>query len=159
MTICIRKVYFRLSYAPVKANLMCYMNICLQTHAKQSKPTHFRVNLDTGLPPWIQSPCEMVCTFEITASQGYYLLDLTMDAVLLITCQRCLGLVEHIYHHQTKLAVCPNDERAERLMECFDCVISKDDQLNLYDVLIGELYLNSPERPHELDNCHVEMAV
>lgn len=135
------------------------MNICLKTSAKQLTPSRVQVLLDANLPSWIQSPCEMTCVFDVSACHGYYLLKIAVDGLIQITCQRCLDLVQCTYHHQTTLAVCSSDERAERLMECFDCIVSQDDQINLNEILIGELYLNLSERPHEFADCHLDMAL
>lgn len=132
------------------------MNICLKTYVKQATPTQTTITVHERLPTWIESPCIIECTFQVTPGRGYYLLNLTMDATLHITCQRCLSTVDYHHHHHTELALCFKEEKADQLMALYDCMVIDQDELKLEDILADELHLFAPEIPHELDVCHVE---
>jgi uncharacterized protein len=132
------------------------MNICIKTYAKQITPKDLTITLNNRLPSWVQSPCQINCTIKITSCGNFYLLNLTMDAVLHITCQRCLSTVHSPFHHTTELALCFNEEKANDLMTMYDTVVVESDELNLDDLLTDELHLFAPEIPHEIEVCHIE---
>ena len=135
------------------------MRICLKTSAKQGEETRVHVRLSDRLPVWIQSPCDLNCTYQVTPVDGYYLLDLIVDGELPITCQRCLIQKPYTYHYQTQFAVCSNEKQADRLMETFECVMSEGGELDLVEMLTDELYLNSPEMPHEWAECPLDLSL
>ncbi len=133
------------------------MNLCLKTAVREPLPTVTKIVLSQRLPKWIESECELVCQYQVKTCGDYYLLDLKTSAVLPITCQRCLEIIQYNYDQETQLAVCVDDKRAEELMALFDCVVVEDTQLNLDDILIDDLYLYVPEIPHSREVCHFDL--
>ena len=132
------------------------MNICLKTYAKQASPQTVVANLQERLPKRVQGPCEITCTFQVTAASDHYLLAFEASGNVNITCQRCLGTFPYQYHNKTTLAVCPNDEIAETLMASFECIEGRG-EIDLNEVLADDLHLFLPEKHLDYSHCDPEI--
>jgi uncharacterized protein len=132
------------------------MKVCLKTHAKRKGLQTAVIHVHERKPAHVVSPCELTCTFQIEACQDYYLLTLDVRGTLEIVCQRCLDHFQQNYTNQTRLAVCVNDDISETLMASYECIVAKDYQVDLTDVVTDELHLFLPEKHSVSDECDVE---
>lgn len=133
------------------------MNICLKTQAKDTSPTTVVFTLENRLPSRVSNSCNITCTFQVQQRSDHFLLNLDLSGDVMVICQRCLDSFSHAYHHQTTLAVCPNDEIAERLMVSFECI---DGQafIDLNEVVVDDLHLNLPEKHLDSSHCNPAMS-
>lgn len=113
--------------------------------------------LDERLPPFIKSPSTLSCKFHVKMLQNYYVMPLELSADLKCICQRCLGEYDHHYQNKTELAICFDDETAEKLMELYECIVSVSGQVDLKELLTDELYLYGPEFHPEISDCDNEI--
>lgn len=134
------------------------MKICLKTHAKQTGSRTVVVCVQERKPERVSSSCELTCVFQVEACQDYYLLTLDVSGTLAITCQRCVADFQQDYTNQTKLAVCASDEIAERLMTSHECIVVKDYEVDLIDIVTDELHLFLPEKHSDLSECDREIS-
>ena len=134
------------------------MNICLKTYARQTSPQTLVLHINERLPSCLCEPADVSCRFQVQSCTDFYLLSLSVKGDFTITCQRCLGNFKHRLDYETQLAVCRREEMAESLMEQHDCIVSNNDQLDLFDVLTDELHLNLPEKHPDEMGCDVEMT-
>lgn len=131
------------------------MIICLKSVAKQSAPMMTDVTLTDRLPFWIKDTPTLVCRYRVDDCGDYDRLTVETTGQLLITCQRCLAPVEHAYQHVSELLVCRTEEDADRLMAMGECIVSQEGMVDLNEILTDDLYLYSPEKPHETAKCDV----
>lgn len=134
------------------------MNICLKTHAKQTGSRTVAICIQARKPTRVSSPCELTCVFQVEAYPDYYLLTLDVKGTLEIACQRCLADFQQNYTNQTTLAVCSNDAIAETLMASYECIVAKDYQINLIDIVADELHLFLPEKHADFLECDRETS-
>ena len=133
------------------------MNICLKTYAKQASPYTCVSNLQERLPARVEGPCDITCTFHVAAASDHYLLNFEASGDVHIICQRCLGTFLHAYHNKTTLAICPNDEIAEQLMDSYECIVGRG-EIDLDDVLADDLHLFLPEKHLDYAQCDAEIS-
>ena len=129
------------------------MVICLKTYSKYAKASEIELTVQDRLPLWIGSPCQVHCSFLVTSMSDYYVLQLTITAILPMTCQRCLRQEDFSYHHSIDIALCRTESRADTLMSSYDCIVVEGDTLDLETVIVDELHLSSPPIPHETTQC------
>jgi len=129
------------------------LKISLKTASHQKAA----VKLSERLPKRVHSPSELAYTAQVTDYNDYYLLSLDVEGTLTITCQRCLQAFQYEYGNHTQLAVCANDAVAEKLMEQFECIVAKDDEVDLDEILTDELHLFAPEKHVNSADCNSEM--
>lgn len=133
------------------------MNICLKTYAKQASPHTCTTNLQERLPARVEKACEITCTFQVTQASDHYLINFEASGDVHIICQRCLGTFLHPYHNQTTLAICPNDEIAEQLMDSYECIVGRG-EIDLADILADDLHLFLPEKHLDYSQCDAEIS-
>ncbi len=134
------------------------MNICLKTHAKHNGSRTVVIPILERKPARVSSPCEVSCEFSVEALPDYYLLTLHVNGVFDIACQRCLASFQETYTNQTQLAICANDDVAENLMASYECIVVKDYQVDLIDIVTDELHLFLPEKHSDLAECDAEIS-
>lgn len=133
------------------------MKISLKNDAKQAGSKRIVVHLQERLPERIDSPCELNCDFSILNRGDYYLLSLHVKGRLAVTCQRCLDVFEHLYDHQSEIAICADDVLAERLMKQFECIVALQDEIDLMDIVTDGLHLYVPEKHSDIMDCNKEI--
>ena len=134
------------------------MNICLKTHAKQMGSRTVVMSVQDRKPARVSSSSALTCTFKVDACSDYYLLTLDVTGVFEITCQRCLADFQHTYANKTILAMCSNDDVAEKLMETHECIVVPHGQVDLIEIVTDDLHLFLPEKHPDFSACDVEMS-
>lgn len=115
------------------------------------------VTLSDRLPHYLSSPCEVTARYQAKIKDDFYLLELHVSGALTVTCQRCMEDYDLAYDNMTQLAVCRTDERAEQLLEHFECVVSKNGSIELEELIIDELHLYVPHFHPEISDCSSEV--
>ncbi len=128
----------------------------LQEMAKQGQQTK-TVKLMERLPSFITAPCQLTVNYHVQADDDYYLIHLETSGELTIHCQRCMQELPMQYNNQTTIAVCRSDERAEQLLEFYECVVSTNWQVDLVELITDELYLYAPQFHPEIEDCDSEI--
>lgn len=128
----------------------------LQEMAKHGQQVQTLV-LAERLPVFIVGPCQITATYTIEAKDDYYLIHLATDGELTVICQRCMQEFSCPYTNQTVIAVCRNDERAEQLLEFYECFVSSNWQVDLSALVIDELHLYAPQFHAEIEDCDREI--
>lgn len=134
------------------------MKVCLKTSAKQAGARTVIVRVEERKPERVRSPCELTCEFKVEDCSDYYLVTLDITGMLEIACQRCMVDFPHEHTNQVKLAVCANDDIAETLMSCFECIVANDSRIDLIDILTDELHLFLPEKHQNIADCDREVS-
>jgi uncharacterized protein len=120
--------------------------------AKQGQQISSVILVDR-LPGFVKDPCHLRATYNLESKDDFYLIHLSVAGDLIITCQRCMEEFNLSYDNSTILAVCRNDERAEQLLEYYECIVSSNWQVDLEELIIDELHLYvSPFHP-EISDC------
>jgi uncharacterized protein len=115
------------------------------------------VHVSERLPDFIVAPCELAVVYHVEAKEDYYLIHLHVGGDLQIQCQRCLGEFHYPYDNNTIIAVCRNDERAEQLLEFYECIVAGNLQVSIDDLIIDELHLYAPQFHPEITDCRSEI--
>lgn len=126
----------------------------LQDMAKQGQHNK-KLILSERLPDFISEPCTLDVAYQVEAKDNFHLIHLKVEGELLITCQRCMQEFNHHYKNETVIAVVRNDERAEQLLELYECFVSSNGEVNLNDLVIDELHLYAPQFHDEISDCDV----
>lgn len=122
----------------------------LKTLAKQMHPMQASLPLTERLPSYIHSPCTVDCEVTVRQEHRYYHLNLKISGQLTIYCQRCAVDFPYFYEHRSELAVCVDDDTANRMMSTMDSIVHPEDDLDLIAIATDDLHLFCPEK-HE--NC------
>lgn len=128
----------------------------LQEMVKQGQQTK-TVTLGERLPNFITSTCQLDITYHVEAKEDFYLVHLHVKGELPVQCQRCLDEFKFPYDNMTIVAVCRNDERAEQILEYYECIVSENLQVSLEDMLIDELHLYAPQFHPKINDCSSEI--
>ncbi len=128
----------------------------LQDLTKQGQHTKSLV-LNERLPNFLSAPCELTVTYHVEYKDKFYLIHLNVSGDLNIFCQRCMQEFTFHYDNKTELAVCRNDERAEQLLEHYECIVSETGQVSLEDMVIDELHLYVPIFHPQITDCDTEI--
>lgn len=128
----------------------------LQEMVKQGSQNR-TIILSERLPNFITAPCHLHVTYQVEAKEDFYLIHLHVTGELPLQCQRCLDEFNFPYDNRTVVAVCRNDERAEQILEHYECIVSANLQISLEDVLIDELHLYAPQFHAEMCDCSSEI--
>ena len=120
-------------------------------------PQQKKITINERLPSFIASPCQLNVLYDVKAEEGFYLINLEVNGELVVLCQRCLQEFNLTYNNQTKIAVARNDERAEQLLEHYECIVSTNHQVELEDLVIDELHLYVPQFHEETKDCDEEV--
>lgn len=113
--------------------------------------------LTERLPNYLSVPCHVNVTYQVEAKDKFYLIHLNVTGELNIICQRCVKEFSFPYENQTEIAVCRNDERAEQLLEHYECIVSSTGEVELEDLIIDELHLYAPLFHPLIDDCDSEI--
>jgi uncharacterized metal-binding protein YceD (DUF177 family) len=81
------------------------------------------------------------------------LLRLMQRGFIKTECQRCLAMFEHDFVLDSEIAVCRSEEIASAYQETYDVIVAADDQIELKDLLIDNLYLFSASVHQHLELC------
>ncbi len=122
-------------------------------HGQQNRT----VILGERLPSFIKSSCQLDITYHVEAKEDFYLIHLHVKGDLPIQCQRCLDEFNFPYDNMTVVAVCRDDEKAEQILEHYECIVSANLQVSLEDILIDELHLYAPQFHPEINDCSSEI--
>ena len=124
--------------------------------AKQEQQTK-AVTVDERLPDFLLSPCLLNVTYHVEAKDDFYLIHLKVTGDLKILCQRCMQEFNLSYDNHTTIAVCRSDERAEQLLEHYECIVSSNWQVDLQELIIDELHLYVPQFHPAINDCDSEI--
>ncbi|WP_133129801.1 YceD family protein [Legionella yabuuchiae] len=134
------------------------MKIFLPKFAKEQALQDVELKIKERLPTHVEGPCTIHCDLSARVyEEGYYLLTLKIKANIVLVCQRCLQTFPYEYKNQVEIAVCDNEQTAEKLMSHYECIVSPNYQLDIIEVLTDDLHLNLPEKHLELVKCDLEM--
>lgn len=128
----------------------------LQEMAKQGQHVQ-NITVTERVPYFIVGPCELTATYSVEAEDDFYLIHLHTAGELTIICQRCLQEFVHPYENKTIIAVCRSDERAEQVLEFYECIVSSNWQVDLIELIIDELHLYVPQFHPEIEDCDDEV--
>lgn len=132
------------------------MIICLKTCSKHSVRQHVDIKLSERLPTHIIPDCNLHCDYFVKSFPAYYSLTLDVSGIVTARCLRCLDEYIYDYKNHTELAICRNDEMAEKLMDAYECIVSLDDEIDLREIITDELHLYVPEKHMNFIDCHNE---
>lgn len=124
--------------------------------AKQDQQSKV-VTIDERLPNFLIPPCHLNITYHVDAKDDYYLIHLQVVGNLNIACQRCMQEFPLSYDNHTTIAICRSDERAEQLLEYYECIVSSNWQVDLEELIIDELHLYVPQFHPEINDCDNEI--
>lgn len=113
--------------------------------------------LSERLPNFITAPCHLNVTYQIEVNDDFYLINLHVTGELSLHCQRCLDEFKFPYDNTTVVAVCRNEERAEQILEHYECIVSANLHVSLEEVLIDELHLYAPQFHAQISDCRSEI--
>jgi uncharacterized protein len=128
----------------------------LQEMAKQGQQVKL-LSIKERLPSFLVALCQLTATYHIEAKGDYYLVHLRIVGDLKVTCQRCMKEFNSSYDNPTTIAVCRNDERAEQLLELYECIVSSNWQVDLEELVIDELHLYAPQFHPDINDCDSEI--
>lgn len=124
----------------------------LQEMAKQGQQTQL-YTLDDRLPVFLTIPCQLTATYHVEAEDDFYLIHLETESNLSIICQRCMQHFNYSYHNKTIIAVCRSEQRAEELLESYECIVASNWQVDLAEIIIDELHLYAPQFHPDINDC------
>ncbi len=88
-----------------------------------------------------------------------YLIDLQVDAEVVVTCQRCLEPMAQALTSANRLAVVWTDDQAAHLPRHLEPLIEGDEGCRLWDLVEDELILALPAYSyHDTEECHRFLA-
>jgi uncharacterized protein len=134
------------------------MNINLKTIAANGQAQQVQVNITQRLPANIEGPCVVDCEYQVRREDNYYLLTLAINAQLTLICQRCLNQFPCHYTNNIVLAICETDDQAARLMNQYDCITARNNEVDLVELLTDELYLYAPVSHPDLKDCDTDVS-
>lgn len=115
------------------------------------------VRVEERLPAFLNSPCQLNVTYHVEAKDNYYLIYLKVAGDLEIICQRCMQEFSLVYENDTVIAACRDDERAQQLLELYECIVATNWQVDLDNLIIDELHLYVPQFHPEINDCDKEI--
>ncbi|WP_058535300.1 YceD family protein [Legionella saoudiensis] len=128
----------------------------LQELVKQGQQSK-TVTLSERLPRFVATPCVLNASYHVETKEDFYLIHLHVNGELKLQCQRCLDEFSYPYDNSTIIAACRTDERAEELLEHYECVVAPNLQVSLDDLIIDELHLYAPQFHPETEDCSKEI--
>lgn len=131
------------------------MRVNLKDLAKDGKKTQIQLELIERLPSHIEQPCILTVDYQVSRVDDYYLIDLHTRGEFQVSCMRCTEPFTAEFDNQTQLAVCRNESRAEELIHTYECIVSTDHVVDLYDLVCDELHLYAPEVHENKMHCHL----
>lgn len=115
------------------------------------------ITLDDRLPHYVNAPCELNVTYRVEVKDDFYLIHLHVNGMLHLQCQRCLDAFDYPYDNNTIVAVCRDEERAEVLLEQYECIVSANLQIEFNDLIVDELHLYAPQFHPSFNDCSSEI--
>lgn len=128
----------------------------LQELAKQGTQ-HKQLTVTERLPSFVVAPCQLDVTFQVELKEDFYLIHLEVKGDLTVVCQRCMNEFKLDYNNPTVVAVARSDERAEQLLEQYECIVSSNWQVSLDDLVVDDLHLYVPQFHQEIKDCDEEI--
>ena len=129
------------------------MKIDLKKKSLLNESEAFQVLIDERLPHFIAAPVELTCRYEVKQMNRILLLRLMQRGFIKTECQRCLATFEHDFVLESEMAVCRSEEIASAYQETYDVIVAADDQIELKDLLIDNLYLFSASVHQHIELC------
>lgn len=87
-------------------------------------------------------------------SKGHILLDLKVEGMFPLICQRCLEPYQQFIGNEVKLCPIHEDAQDEELPEGHEPVLLEQGNLNIYSMIEDEILLSLPTIPcHPFDEC------
>lgn len=129
------------------------MKILLDKQLSEGSLGPFFTEITDRLPNFISSPCNLQYSFQISRHSDYYVIELIVDGDIVIICQRCLADFKYTYHNESKIAVCLKDEVAERLMTKYECIVVRNYEVDLDEIITDELHLFCPDKHSDFLDC------
>ncbi|MGC1182886.1 YceD family protein [Legionella sp.] len=126
--------------------------VFLQEMVKQGHQTKI-VTIKERLPNFIIAPCTLYVHYQVDVKEDFYLVRLHVNGEVSLQCQRCLDNFNYLYDNNTVIAVCRDEQRAEELLEHYECVVSSSLQICLEDLIIDELHLYAPQFHLQITDC------
>ena len=130
------------------------MKIELRKFANKGRVDNQHVSLNERLPANVHGPVNMDFSFAIEDRGEYYLLNLVEAANLELICQRCGDIWPYHYQQQHELAVCANEEIAEKYQSIYDPIVAEKGMLDFLTILTDNMYLFLPVNHENLDCCN-----
>ena len=113
--------------------------------------------LNERLPAFLIAPCHLTVSYNVEAEDDFYLIYLTVTGNFTSVCQRCMQEFATSYDNHTIIAVCRSDERAEQLLEQYECIVSSNWQVDLKELVVDELHLYAPQFHPDINDCDSEI--
>lgn len=120
-------------------------------------PQSRALELNERLPDFLTAPCHVNISYHVELKDKFFLIHLQTQADLKIICQRCMNEFPFSYENNTEIGVCKTDERAEQLLEHYECIVSTTGQVELEDLIIDELHLYVPIFHPQVNDCGSEI--
>lgn len=130
------------------------MKIELRKYLNKGLVENQQVCIDERLPAYVQGPVQIHFSFSVTDRGEYLLLHLVETAKLELICQRCGDSWPYDYQIQHELAVCPNEEIAEKYQSLYDPIVTEKGILDFLTILTDNMYLFLPVNHENIDGCN-----
>lgn len=114
---------------------------------------HSALEITQRLPQQVQPPCKLACDYSVSQRDNYYLLNLAVDGVVVVNCQRCLHDFNYHYINSTEIAICNTEAQADELMSRYECIVSDAPTLDLSELITDELHLYLPQNHEDTTLC------
>ncbi len=115
------------------------------------------LTVNERLPVFLIAPCQLTVSYHVEAKDDYYLIHLKVSGNVTSVCQRCMQEFPTSYENHTIIAVCRSDERAEQLLELYECIVSSNWQVDLGELVVDELHLYAPQFHPDINDCDSEI--
>ena len=136
------------------------MKIDLKKKLNMSTMISEKTCIDERLPNHVVEPFEMYYQYHVEDKGDYFLLKLQESANIPIYCQRCMQAFTTDYQLVSELAICPNEQMAEKYQSSYDVIVANDYLVDFKEILIDNVYLFSPQFHLQLADCdqnHVKL--
>ncbi|HVT62185.1 MAG TPA: YceD family protein [Legionellaceae bacterium] len=133
------------------------MTPSLKTLAKQNESSHFEMEIKERLPSFIQAPAHLNCTIRVEKTAHYYHLMLGVKGLIHVICQRCLHEFDYPFNQNNDIALCADEDTAEKMMTKMDSIVHLKDELDIVSIVTDELHLYCPEKHLDLNECEAHL--
>jgi len=114
----------------------------------------YQLQITERLPAQVHSPIDLKFSYTVESYKDYYLMNLTEDATLQLTCQRCGEIYDYHYQQSHQLAICVSEEVAEFYQSKYDVVVCSDFIVDILPVLTDNMHLFLPLNHEKVDYCN-----
>ena len=129
------------------------MKIDLKKKTLLNRSDPFKVIISDRLPSHLPEAVELTCCYEVKQEGRVLILKLMQHGVIKTVCQRCLTSFDSDFKLETEIEVCSSDEIAREYQELYDVIVAADNQIELNDILVDNLYLFSENLHDNLELC------